>query len=62
MVRQLCGSLCEHMHGAAAEYMYGLRLCTDWQEDEEDGAAESELEDEMEDEVSLWHGLGAVSS
>ena len=45
-----------------AEYMYGLRLCTDWQEDEEDGAAESELEDEMEDEVSLWHGLGAVSS
>ena len=48
--------------GCCAEYMYGLRLCTDWQEDEEDGAAESELEDEMEDEASLWHGLGAVSS
>ena len=31
--------------------MNGLRLCTDWQEDEEDGGAESELEDEMEDEV-----------
>ena len=42
--------------------MYGLRLCTDWQEDEKDGAAESELEDEMEDKVSLWHGLGAVLS
>ena len=31
--------------------MNGLRLCTDWQEDEKDGGAESELEDEMEDEV-----------
>ena len=31
--------------------MNGLRLCTAWQEDEEGGGAESELEDEMEDEV-----------
>ena len=42
--------------------MNGLRLCTDWQEDEEDGGDESELEDGMEDEASLWHASGAVVS